>query len=52
MRKIKDILRLSHEPGLSYRGIAKALNIGYGTIVDYLNRADQAGLGAGPYQRS
>jgi transposase len=30
---------------LSYRGIANALNIGYGTVVDYLNRAQQAGLG-------
>ena len=45
MRKIKDILRLRYEAGLPYRGIANALNIGYGTVVDYLNRAQQAGLG-------
>ena len=45
MRKIKDILRYRHEAGLSYRGIAQALNIGYGTVVDYLNRAAAAGLG-------
>jgi len=45
MRKIKDILRYRHEAGLSYRGIAQALNIGYGTVVDYLNRAATAGLG-------
>ena len=45
MRKIRDILRLRHEAGLAYRGIANALNIGYGTVVDYLNRAQQAGLG-------
>ena len=45
MRKIKDILRLRHEAGLAYRGIANALNIGYGTVVDYLNRAEHAGLG-------
>ena len=45
MRKIKDILRLRHEAGLAYRGIANTLNIGYGTVVDYLNRAEQAGLG-------
>ena len=45
MRKIKDILRLRHEAGLPYRGIGNALNIGYGTVVDYLNRAEQAGLG-------
>jgi len=44
MRKIKDILRLRHEAGLSYRGIAQALNIGYGTVVDYLKRAAVAGL--------
>lgn len=44
MRKIKDILRLRHEAGLSYRGIAQSLNIGYGTVVDYLTRARQAGL--------
>ena len=44
MRKIKDILRLRHEAGLSYRGISQALNIGYGTVVDYLHRAKQAGL--------
>lgn len=44
MRKIKDILRLRYEAQLSYRGIAQALNIGYGTVVDYLARAEQAGL--------
>ena len=44
MRKIKDILRLRHEAGLSYRDIAQALGIGYGTVVDYLNRAQQADL--------
>lgn len=44
MRKIKDIFRLRYESKLSYRGIAQALNIGYGTVVDYLNRAQQAEL--------
>jgi len=44
MRKIKDILRLRHEAQLSIRGIAQALNIGYGTVVDYLNRAERAGV--------
>lgn len=42
MRKIKDILRLRYEAKLSYRDIAQALNIGYGTVVDYLHRAKQA----------
>ncbi|MDT8387470.1 MAG: IS21 family transposase [Thiogranum sp.] len=45
MRKIRDILRLRYEAGLAYRGIAQALNIGYGTVVEYLNRAQQAGVG-------
>ena len=44
MRKIKEILRLRHEAGLSYRGIAQSLDIGYGTVVDYLNRAANADL--------
>ena len=44
MRKIKDILRYRFEAGLSLRGIALALNIGYGTVVDYLKRAEAAGL--------
>ncbi|MEX2489702.1 MAG: IS21 family transposase [Pseudomonadales bacterium] len=45
MRKIKDILRLRHEAGMSYRGIAQSLELGYGTVVDYLNRAEQIALG-------
>ena len=45
MRKIKDILRLRHEAELSYPGIAQAFNIGYGTVVDYLKRAEHAQLG-------
>ena len=44
MRKIKDILRLRYEAKLSYRGITQALDIGYGTVVDYLKRAEQAKL--------
>lgn len=44
MRKIQDILRLRFEAGLGLRGIALALNIGYGTVVDYLKRAEAAGL--------
>ena len=45
IRKIRDILRLRYVARLAYRGIANALNIGYGTVVDYLNRAKRAGLG-------
>ena len=44
MRKIKEILRLRYEGQLSLREIAAALNIGYGTVSDYLKRAEQADL--------
>tara|TARA_B100001540_G_scaffold198513_1_gene174855 strand:- start:1010 stop:2551 length:1542 start_codon:yes stop_codon:yes gene_type:complete len=44
MRKIKDVLRLHYESGLSRRGVAQALNISYGSTVNYLNRAQQAGI--------
>lgn len=45
MRKIKEILRLKYEVGLSLREIHQSLNIGYGTVVNYLARAEQAGIG-------
>ncbi len=44
MRKIKDVLRLHHEAGLSRRGVSQALNISYGSTANYLNCAQQAGL--------
>lgn len=44
MRKIRDILRLRYEAKLPYRVIATTLNIGYGTVVDYLKRAREAGV--------
>lgn len=44
MRKIKQVLRLSHEAGLSQRGIAQALNLGLGTVSTYLRRAREAGV--------
>jgi len=44
MRKITEILRLRYEVGLSYREIQRALNIGYGSVVEYLDRADKAGV--------
>ena len=45
MRKIKEILRLRYDAGLSYRGVAQSLNVGYGTVVDYLQRAERASVG-------
>ena len=44
MRKIKEILRLHYEKGLSAREIARSLNIGRGTIKNYLDRIQEAGL--------
>ncbi len=45
MQKLKDILRLHHASELSRRAIAAALNIGYGTVVNYLNRAKKTNVG-------
>jgi len=44
MRKIRTILRLRFEAGLSQRQIATSQNIGYGTVANYLSRAHTAGL--------
>lgn len=44
MRKIKEVLRLHYEKGLSAREIARSLDIGRGTIANYLERAQKAGL--------
>jgi len=43
MRKIREVLRLRWEQGLSHREIAASCRIGYGTVVDYLRRATGAG---------
>lgn len=44
MRKITEVLRLSHEAGLSQRGVAQALNLGLGTVSTYLKRAREAAI--------
>jgi transposase len=44
MRKIKEVLRLHHEKGLSIRPIAKSLDMGRSTVQEYLDRAERAGL--------
>ena len=44
MRKIKEILRLKFAVGLSLRAVALSLNIGYGTVANYIKRAEEAGL--------
>jgi IS30 family transposase len=45
MRKIKEILRLKYEAGLSNRAIAGACNISNSTVGEYLRRAAAAGIG-------
>jgi transposase len=44
MRKIKEVLRLKFEQGLSHRAIAQSCRIGIGTVYEYLARANTAGL--------
>lgn len=45
MRRLRDILRLKFECGLSHRAIGRACGVGAGTVSDYLRRAREAGLG-------
>ena len=45
MRKIREVLRLKHERGLSHRAVAQACSIGVGTVTLYLERATTLGLG-------
>ena len=44
MRKVREVLRLKHEQGLSERQIAASAGIGHSTVGAYLKRAEQAGL--------
>jgi transposase len=44
MRKIKEVLRLHQEIGLSERQIAKSCDISRNTVKEYLHRARRAGL--------
>ena len=44
MRKIREVLRLKYERGLSHRAIAQACAIGVGTVTLYLQRTSQLGL--------
>ncbi len=44
MRKIKEILRLKYEAGLSHERIAAACGIAKGTVAKYVERAQDAGL--------
>lgn len=44
MRKIREVLRLRWEQGLSHRQIVTSCRIGQGTVGEYLRRAQGAGL--------
>lgn len=44
MRKVKEVLRLRWECGLSYRQIARSCAVGRATVADYIHRATAAGL--------
>jgi transposase len=45
MRKIKEVLRLKWEAGLSGRAIAQSCAMGRTTVREYLQRAERAGVG-------
>jgi len=44
MRRIREVLRLKHEGGLSHRKVARACGMGVGTVSEYLDRVRRAGL--------
>ena len=44
MRRLRELLRLKHEHGLSHRAITQACGVGLGTVSGYLERATHAGL--------
>lgn len=44
MRRLRELLRLKYEAGLSHRAIAYACAVGLGTVSSYLARATAAGL--------
>ncbi len=44
VRKIREILRLRHDSGLSARHIAKSCSLARSTVAEYLRRARQCGL--------
>ena len=44
MRRLREILRLKYEAGLSHRAIARACSVGLGTVARTLERADEVGL--------
>ena len=45
VRKIREVIRLHHEAGLSNRAIARVCKVSNSTVGEYLKRAEQAGIG-------
>ena len=43
-RRLRELLRLKYDVGLSHRAIAQACTVGLGTVTAYLQRATAAGL--------
>jgi len=44
MRKIKEVLRLKYDCGISEREISRSCSISRSTVADYTRRARAAGL--------
>ena len=44
MRRLRELLRLKYDAGLSHRAIARACAVGLGTVTSYLQRAAALGL--------
>ena len=44
MRRIREVLRLKYECGLSHRSISASTGMSKGSVHDYLRRADEAGM--------
>ena len=44
MRRLRELLRLKYDVGLTHRAIAQACTVGLGTVTAYLQRATAAGL--------
>ena len=44
MRKIREVLRLTHELGLSVRRVCEATGVGKTAVSEYMSRAKVAGI--------
>ena len=45
MRKVREVLRLKHALGMSYRKISEATGAGKTQAAEYVRRAEAAGIG-------